>query len=121
MRRGRKLLSLATIIVTAVTVLWAIAFYQHLQAYYRIWGVHHEVIRDFQGYCVVYAAYEYESVALPPDWYMPDVLGICEVIEHGEGGFLQIVVAKEAEPFQLQIEQPVLRYKDEFYQVSPLW
>jgi len=121
MRRGRKLLSLTTVIVTAVTVLCAIAFYQHLQVYYRMWGVHHEVIRDFQGYSVVYAAYEYESDTLPPDWYMPDRLGICEVIEHGQGGFLQIVDAREEEPLQLQIEQPVFKYKDKFYQISPHW
>jgi len=120
-RRSRNPLFLATIVVAVVTALWAIALYQHFQAYYRIFGVHHEVLRDYQGPNVVYAAHKYQSEKPPSDWYMPEELGIYRITEYGENGWLHIAVIREEEPFPLQEEQPIFKYKDKFYQVSPLW
>jgi len=121
MGRYRNQLLLATIIVMAVTVIWAFALYQHLQAYHRKFVGHREVLMDFHGNGAVYAAYEYESETLPSEWYMPEELGIYEIIEYGENRFLQIAVIREEEPFPLQEEQPIFKYKDKFYQVSLLW
>lgn len=116
LRRYRSQLLLATIIVTAVTVIWAIALYQHLQAYNGKFVGHREVLMDFQGNGVVHVAYDYESETLPSEWYLPEELGIYEIIEYGENGFLQIKGSHS-----LQEEQPIFKYKDKFYQVSPLW
>jgi hypothetical protein len=67
---------------------------------------------------VVYGAFEYDSE--PSDWYTPEDLGIFSIIELGEG-WLHVAVSKEDEPFPLQEEQPIFKYKDKFYQVSELW
>lgn len=42
MQRRKKSLLLATIILLAVTIFWVIAFYQHVQAYYRIMQAYEE-------------------------------------------------------------------------------
>ncbi|UCC34027.1 MAG: hypothetical protein JSW53_03240 [Candidatus Bathyarchaeota archaeon] len=112
-RRSRLLL--ATIFILAVTVVWAIALYQHLQAYNRHFLGHREVLMDFQGNGVVYRAYEYESETPPPEWYTPEELGIYEIIEYGEFHFLTIKCIQF-----LQEEQPIFKYKDKFYKVPPL-
>ena len=70
---------------------------------------------------VLYGAFEYESETPPTDWYTPEQLGIYDVIEYGENGWLHIAVDREKEPFPLQSENPIFLYKDKFYQVSPLW
>lgn len=116
MGRYRNWLLLATTIVMAVTVIWAFALYQHLQAYNRNFVGHREVLMDYHGNGIVQVAYGYESETLPSVWHLPEELGIYEIIEYGENGFLQIICMHS-----LQEEQPIFKYKDKFYQVSPLW
>ena len=99
-----------------VTIVWAVALYQHLQIYNRYFVGHREVLTDFQGNGVVNGAYVYESQTSPSKWYLPRELGIYEIIEYGENDFLQIKCVDS-----LQQEQPIFKYKDKFYQVSPLW
>jgi hypothetical protein len=71
---------------------------------------------------VLYAAVRYEGDIPPPEWYMPEQLGIYNIIEYVENAsWLHIEVDREKEPFPLQEKQPVFLYKDKFYQVSPLW
>ena len=69
------------------------------------------------------AAFEYESETPPTEWYTPEQLGIVKIIEHGENNtcWLHVLVDREKEPFPLQEEQPIFKYKDKFYQISPLW
>jgi len=69
----------------------------------------------------LYAAFEYESETPPASWYTLEQLGIVNVIENEENGWLHIEVDREKEPFPLQSELPIFLYQDKFYQVSPLW
>ncbi|MCK4482466.1 hypothetical protein KAU55_04520, partial [Candidatus Bathyarchaeota archaeon] len=69
---------------------------------------------------VGYAAFRYKADIPPTDWYMPEQLGIWNVIEYGENGFeLHIAVDLAKEPFPLQ--SAIFPYKDKFYQVSSRW
>lgn len=68
----------------------------------------------------VYAAFEHETE--PPFWYTPEELGIIKIIEYGnESYWLHVVVDVEKEPFPLQVERPIFKYKDKFFQISDLW
>lgn len=69
----------------------------------------------------LYAAFEYESETPLASWYTLEQLGIVNVIEYEENGWIHIEVDREKEPFPLQSELPIFLYQDKFYQVSPLW
>lgn len=70
---------------------------------------------------VIYAAFEYEGIV--NNWYMPEQLGIIKIVELGNETqyWLQVVVDREKEPFPLQREQPIFKYKGEFFRISNLW
>ena len=71
---------------------------------------------------VVYAAFERESETPPTEWYTPEELGIVEIPDYEEDyTWFQVVVELEKEPFPLQEEQPIFKYKDKFYQIAGMW
>ncbi|MGD8507239.1 MAG: hypothetical protein PVF15_11340 [Candidatus Bathyarchaeota archaeon] len=70
---------------------------------------------------VSYTAFEYRLQQPPTEWYMPERLGIVEIIEYEETDTLHVVVDRRIEPFPLQAEQPVFRYKEKFYVISERW
>lgn len=73
------------------------------------------------GHEVLYTAFEYGLQQLPTEWYAPEQLGIVEIIEYEETGTLHVVVDRRMEPFPLQAEQPVFKYKEKFYVISEHW
>jgi len=69
---------------------------------------------------IVLAAEELETQ--PSSWYTPEELGIISIAEkQGFPGLLSIGVPPEKDWERLQGEQPVFKYKDEFYQILPVW
>jgi len=71
---------------------------------------------------VAHTAVKYESETPPAEWYTPEQLGIVELVYYEENcTWLHAVVDREKEPFPLQEEQSIFKYKDKFYQISPLW
>ena len=71
---------------------------------------------------IVPAAFEYESETPPTEWYTPEQLGIVDTVYYEENcTWFHAIVELEKEPFPLQEEQPIFKYKDKFYQISPLW
>ena len=71
---------------------------------------------------VLYGAGRYEGDIPPTEWYMPEQLGIYDVIEYTvNSSWVHIAVDREKEPFSLQEKQPIFLYKDRYYQVWQMW
>lgn len=72
---------------------------------------------------VLYAAELYEGEIPPPLWYTPEQLGAVEVADYRVENATNVwlVVPPGEEPFPLQEVQPIFKYKEKFYKVSPLW
>jgi hypothetical protein len=72
---------------------------------------------------IAYSATLYEGEIPPPLWYTPEQLGAVEVADYRVENATNVwlVVPPGEEPFPLQEVQPIFKYKEKFYKVSPLW
>ena len=108
----KRIVKASLLLIAILTVIYAgLVMYANANSSYG-WGH-----RD-----VVYGAVKYESETPPTDWYTPEQLGIVKMVYYEENcTWFHAVVDREKEPFPLQEEQPIFKYKDKFYQISPLW
>jgi len=71
---------------------------------------------------VLYAAFECQPEPSDKVW-TKEQLGIIDVLEYGNEThfWLHITVDLQKEPFPLQEEEPIFKYKNKFFRVSPFW
>jgi len=109
-RRKVKMERMKIVKILAIVMIATTAIYVGIEAY----AYSNSSMGD-----VLYAADLYPSE--PVTWYPPEELGIVQVIEYENTTSVHINVDKEKEPFPLQEVQPIFRYNEKFYKVSPLW
>jgi hypothetical protein len=62
--------------------------------------------------------YAYKLDEEPPQWYLPEELGILDFIDYESGPPMWVGIIVKDPPFPLTLERPCFKYKDNYYTLS---